>query len=66
MSAIERDPEAVAQALNGHLDYQDVQQNLDPDPSDVQSNVEELTEKLDNICSDLSLSDSVGGDITSC
>jgi hypothetical protein len=66
LSAIERDPEAVAQALSGHLDYDDIQRKLDPDPSDVQTAVEELTSKLDDLCSDLASSDAVGGDITSC
>jgi hypothetical protein len=66
LSAIEADPEAVAQSLSGHLDYEDIQKNLDPDPSDVERAVDELTEKLDNLCSELSLSDAVSGDITAC
>lgn len=66
LSAIDGDPEAVARSLSGHLDYEEIQQNLDPDPSDVERSVAEVTERIDGLCSDLSLSDAVSSDITSC
>lgn len=50
MEAIESDPRRVAQA---------VQSKLDPDPSDVQSNLEEL-------CTDLSYNQAVENDLPPC
>jgi len=52
--------------LSGHLDYQDIQQNLDPDPADVESELQQVSDKLDGLCSDLSFSSAVASDITAC
>jgi hypothetical protein len=65
-SAVDDDPDAVAASLSGHLDYEDIQQNLDPDPSDVQSDLESVRSALDDLCSQLSLSDALSNDFTSC
>jgi hypothetical protein len=50
-----------------------IKQNLDPDPADVQSQVEglrsqleDLQSQLENLCSDLSLSDALSDDYLSC
>jgi hypothetical protein len=65
-SAVDDDPDAIAASLSGHLDYEDIQQNLDPDPSDVQSDVENVRSALDDLCSQLSLSDALSSDFISC
>jgi hypothetical protein len=65
-AAIEADTGAVADALTGHLDYADVQKNLDPDPADLEREVRDLTDRLDTLCSDLSASDAGGVDVTTC
>src|SRR4051794_400512 len=54
VSAIQDDPSSVADALSGNLDYGDIQQNLDPDPADVEQDISDLTDKVDGLCSDLS------------
>ena len=65
-SAIDEDPDAVAASLSGHLDYEDIQQNLDPDPADVESELQDVRDKRDALCSDLSLSSAVQNDVTAC
>jgi hypothetical protein len=42
--------------------YEDIQQNLDPDPSDVQRDLESVRGALDDLCSQLSLSDALSND----
>lgn len=63
----------MAASLSGYLDYEDIAQNLDPAPADVQSQVEDLQTQvedlqtqLDSLCSDLSLSDALSNDYLSC
>jgi hypothetical protein len=65
-AAIDDDPDTVATSLSGHLDYQDIQQNLDPDPADLESELQDVSDKLDRLCSDLSFSAAVENDITAC
>src|SRR5262245_23751692 len=66
VSAIDEDPDSVAASLSGHLDYEDIQQNLDPDPADVQSDVEDTSSKLDALCTDLSFASALENDLTAC
>jgi hypothetical protein len=58
-AAIDEDPSAVAASLSGLLDYQDNQQNLDPDPADVQSS-------LDDLCTELSFSEALSDTFLPC
>jgi hypothetical protein len=48
------------------LDYEDIQQNLDPDPADVATDVDDVRSALDELCSQLSLSDALSDDFISC
>lgn len=80
MTAIEGDPTGVAVALSGYLDYEDIQQQLDPDPADLESVVDDLASQvqglagdlddlasdLDDLCLDLTFAPAVESDITSC
>jgi hypothetical protein len=72
-AAVDEDPDAVAASLSGHLDYQDIQQNLDPDPSDLASDVDDAAtaandarSTVEDLCSQLSLSDALSDDYISC
>src|SRR3954468_287376 len=65
-TAVDNDPDAIASSLSGHLDYEDIQQNLNPDPADVEGDLQDVSDKLDSLCSDLSLSAAVENDITAC
>jgi hypothetical protein len=65
-SAVDEDPDAVAGSLSGHLDYEDIQQNLDPDPADVAADVDDVRSALDDLCSQLSSSDALSNDFISC
>jgi hypothetical protein len=49
-AAIENDPQRVAEAIQDSLDGSVIQANMDPNPADVESNLEDL-------CSEIELSD---------
>lgn len=57
MEAIEYDPARVAAAI---------QDSLDPDPSTVQSDLEDLRSAVQSMCSDLSLAEALSSDYISC
>jgi hypothetical protein len=66
VSAVQNDPTVVAGALSGNLDYQHIQQQLDPDPADVEGEVQGVRDTLDNLCQDLGFAPAVANDITAC
>jgi hypothetical protein len=49
--AIENDPSGVASALSGYLDYDDIQQKLEPDPVDLERSIETLTSEVEDLAS---------------
>jgi hypothetical protein len=54
---VENDPQRVTDL---------VEDNLDPSPADVQTNVEDVASNLSSLCSDLSLTDALSNEVLSC
>src|SRR4051812_45258396 len=44
-----RGPDAIAASLSGHLDYEDIQHNLNPDPADTKDEVTELSAQTQDV-----------------
>jgi len=65
-SAVDEDPDAVAGSLSGHFDYEDIQQDLDPNPQTSPPTSMTYRSALDDLCSQLSPSDALSDDFISC
>ena len=61
---VESDPQRVTDLVEDNLDPSpaDVQSNVD----DVQANVEDVASNLSSLCSDLSLTDALSNEVLSC